>query len=407
MDNPDDTSSAALLPPPSSLAATVADAMSRAAARAARFGGEAPSSAPVPTLSFLRASGVTATTEELTAAGVVFSADGGGSAVDSSGGAGGGARQRRAPREPAEMTVSGLNPFSAEERAKQTARAAKFGGAVFDPELERARQAGLPEDAVRLRQLQRANAAKFGTEAPLDRDEAVAALAALGPVWEDVAAGPLPPGYEMPERPALEGGEGGAPAMDGEGAALDGAGAAAAAAPPPPPPPPADLTTLVATEGADPMAAEAPVPASEGVGGAAGPAEPRPGVLHLRTWKYLPANNNDILEYFLPLRARRVEWLNSVSVNVHFADADTAARALETMGGPVPRVATVPPVHPAWRFAPKRFVKKTPDDKYGPRGSETSVWIRQATTHDTKALAKSTHGAFCGSTRPPPPPPRS
>jgi hypothetical protein len=60
----------------------------------------------------------------------------------------------------------------------------------------------------------------------------------------------------------------------------------------------------------------------------------------------------------------------------------------------VPRVAGVAPVHPAWRFAPKPLVKNTPTSNYAPHGAETSIWIRPATTHDTKAFAKPTHGAW-------------
>ncbi len=122
------------------------------------------------------------------------------------------------------------------------------------------------------------------------------------------------------------------------------------------------------------------------------PAEPLPTALHVRAWKYLPAASADIRAFFAPLVPSYITWLNAVSLNVVFGDAATAARALASAGEPVAAVPSVPPVHPAWRTCLKPLIKVR-QDKWAPAGAETTIWVRYATTHDTKENAAPTHGA--------------
>ena len=126
-----------------------------------------------------------------------------------------------------------------------------------------------------------------------------------------------------------------------------------------------------------------------------GPAQVLSCVLHVRAYRYLPAATADIRAFFAPLVPARVGWLNAESLNVFFEDDATAARALELAGEPVAAVPSVFPVHPAWRTCLKPLIKQR-KDKYAPAGAETSIWLRRATTHDTKANAAPTHGAGGG-----------
>ncbi len=218
------------------------------------------------------------------------------------------------------------------------------------------------------------------------REEAEAALAALGPVWEDMAAGALPAGYSMPQRPPAAGPAASGGAGEGTGGGGGGGGAPTRA-----------LAGPAASGGA-----------GEGMGGGGGggggaPTQPQPAdavpradTLHVRAWMHLAAERLDVCHFFTPLVVRKVEELNGVSVNVVFADAPTAARALENCCCAVPRIEPVPPVHPAWRRAGKPLVKHTRTDKRAPYGAVTTVWMRQATTHDTRALAKPALGAVVG-----------
>ena len=178
----------------------------------------------------------------------------------------------------------------------------------------------------------------------------------------------------------------------------------------------AATTTLISTEEAvsatallasevDPMADEGGGGGGSGGGGGGDedallrsapraplpPALPLPASIHVRTWRYLPASSEDLKAYFHPLRPTRIVWLNALSVNVLFEDDATAARVLELFGEGVPTVSGIPPVHPSWRTCLKPLVKPR-TDKYGVEGSETTIWIRRTTTHDTKENAAPTHG---------------
>ena len=410
---------------------TALDAASeRARARAARFG----TTYQEPTRAALEVAGVDAPTlEALASAGKFGAGEAGAEAGEGGGGGGGvggaprgrGSRQQHYPHPPA--TGSGIDPFSREEQERNAARAARFGTKPFDAAVERTVAAGLSADALDVRRRRRANAMKFGTEDALDREEALAALAALGPVWEDKASGPLPEGYAMPEpqaalQPAaaeggalppegsaMEGGGGGGSGGGGSGGGGADEGNSAGGGAPAPPPAAAAPTLESALAMSAALAAEADPMQGEGGGGegptaalppSAGPrpplppAEVLPAILHVRAWRYLPASSGDILGYFGALRPSRVEWLNGVSVNVHFADDATASRALELAGEACATVPSVPPVHPSWRTCLRPLIKTTRTDKYAPQGAETSIWIRRATTHDTKANAAPTHGAL-------------
>jgi hypothetical protein len=118
----------------------------------------------------------------------------------------------------------------------------------------------------------------------------------------------------------------------------------------------------------------------------------RPTALHMRAYKYLPASTADIEAFFSPLKPTLVEWLNGDSVNLIFQDEGTAKRALELYSEHVPICAGIETVHPDWRICLRPLVKmKT--DKYAPEGAETTVYLRFATSLDTKSKAAKTQGA--------------
>ena len=139
------------------------------------------------------------------------------------------------------------------------------------------------------------------------------------------------------------------------------------------------------------------VAVSVAVGGPDAPAI-RPEALHLRGVGYLPASTGDIYAWFGDLRPSAVAWLNGVSVVAIFADAGSCARALAALTEPVPSAAGVAPVWVGWRVALKPLVKGR-TDRYAPAGTETTLFVRQATALDTKENAPgttgpSTHGTF-------------
>jgi len=112
----------------------------------------------------------------------------------------------------------------------------------------------------------------------------------------------------------------------------------------------------------------------------------------MRAYKYLPASTADIEAFFSPLRPTLVEWLNGDSLNLIFQDEGTAKRALELNSEPVPVCVGIETVHPDWRICLRPLVKmKT--DKYAPEGAETTVYLRFATSSDTKGNAAKTQGA--------------
>jgi len=128
------------------------------------------------------------------------------------------------------------------------------------------------------------------------------------------------------------------------------------------------------------------------------PPAQQPATLHMRGCGYLPVHTRDIQHFFGVLRPTDVQWLNAIAVNIHFADAATAARALEVMSEPVPVVKGVQPVHAAWRVCLKPVVKQR-TDKYAPAGTETTVYLRFATVNDTpdkaaRTTGPRTHGTF-------------
>lgn len=120
-------------------------------------------------------------------------------------------------------------------------------------------------------------------------------------------------------------------------------------------------------------------------------AQPRPEVIHMRAYQYLPAASADIFAFFSPIRPSFVEWLNAIAVNVIFEDEGTAKRALERFSEAIPTAAGVTPVDPSWRVCLKPMVKQF-TDKYAPKGAETTVYLRTATTLDTKERAARTAG---------------
>jgi hypothetical protein len=110
--------------------------------------------------------------------------------------------------------------------------------------------------------------------------------------------------------------------------------------------------------------------------------------LHIRAYKYLPASSKDLISYFssLSMRPSFIEWLNGISANVIFEDAETAKRAFESFAEPIPVVENVPAVDPKWRVCLKPLIKQK-TDKYAPAGSETTIYVRFATEADTRDRA--------------------
>jgi len=91
-------------------------------------------------------------------------------------------------------------------------------------------------------------------------------------------------------------------------------------------------------------------------------------------------------------------WLSSIALNVVFADALTARRALMSLGEAIPAVPGVPGVPDAWRMCLKPLVKLR-TDRYAAAGTESTLYIRIATSNDTKELSPPaggprTHGTF-------------
>ena len=303
------------------------------------------------------------------------------------------APRRRRDRSPpmAGDGVTGFDTLAPEEKAKGVSRAARFGGPVFDFEKERAAAAGLGEDELRVRRERRERATRFGVDDALDIALANGALAALGAACMDTAAGPIPDDFidaiganndQLVAQVVMD--EVSATTF----ASLDTASAAAVAR---------SIQTSV-----DPMGEEEKMSAALTASAAValvprsiplGAAEPRPEAIHMRAHRYLPAATRDVFAFVAPLRPTRVEWLNGVSLNIVFADADTASRAVELLSEPVPTVKGVKRVHPAWRTCLRPIEKQGTDD-YAPRGAETTVWLRPATTHDHKAFAPATHGEW-------------
>jgi hypothetical protein len=336
---------------------------------------------------------------------------------------------KRLTRQRDEGEVTGFDPTTEEEVAKRASRAARFGTKPVDYEEMRRQEAGLGPEVTALMKEREKRAQKFGKSDSVAIALARAAYLALEGDFNQVekegsgaGAGATGEG---------EGAGAGAGSADGDGAAAsseysserriddddddrrgssrrvadddeDASGAGASAA-------------LIADDGAVEVA-DAAAGAGTGAGAGAGsesappsspakpPAEPaevgvpRPNVLHLRAYQYLPAATADISAFFSPLRPSYVEWLNAISINVHFADKGTAARALERLTEPIPVVTEVPPVPAGWRMSLKPLVKLK-SDRYAPAGAETTVYLRQATTLDTKARAAHTagprkHGTF-------------
>ncbi len=83
----------------------------------------------------------------------------------------------------------------------------------------------------------------------------------------------------------------------------------------------------------------------------------RKDILHLRGPGYLPAATKDLAAFFGSFGVAFVEWLNGVSLNVHFADVHSAERALQSLSLPIPVVEGVKPVNPMWRIGTQPLVK--------------------------------------------------
>ena len=244
------------------------------------------------------------------------------------------------PREPG--AVTGWDVTTEKEASRRSTRAARFNIPVTSYAGAPMREAGLGEREVAVRAARRARAERFGVPDELDVAIARAALEALG-------------------------------AAPQEGAVVVTATPDVAA------------TGDVAVEGAD-------APSAAAVAGA--PPALRPDALHLRVFQYLPAATRDVMTYFdeAGVRPSTVEWLNGCSVNVCFADAGSARRALELLAEPVPVVPGIDRVAPAWRVAYKPLVKLT-TDRYAPAGTETTLYLRPATAADAKERAFRTKGA--------------
>lgn len=278
-------------------------------------------------------------------------------------------------------TISGVDSVD-ESDERRKARAERFGVTPFTFQDEAMRMAGLTEDEIRLRKERRERAAKFGVDDELDVAIAKAALEALGPARGSSAAAAAP----SADASAMATEEGAVASDDAimfadeqQAAVVADIAAGSASG--------SSSSAMIEDAGAD--ADDDPsLPA----------LVPRPTAIHLCVGKYLPAASGDIMAFFSHFRPSFVEWLNGRAVNVLFEDAATAKRALECLSEPIPRVKGVAPVDPAWRVCLKPLEKRR-TDKYAVAGSSVTVYLRPATSHDTKELVGGsegprTHGTF-------------
>lgn len=274
-------------------------------------------------------------------------------------------------------TISGIDVSGEEERLRAAKRAERFGIASFDYAKERQRDAGLSDEAIRLRAERRERAARFGRSDPLDIEIAKAALLALGSANPSSSTTTTTITVSTITESTLNG--------DDKNDIMDLGG---------------DGATHPVTEGVstttfshvqdDSSASTTSTPSTVPISSEV--ITRRPTALHMRAYKYLPASTADIEAFFSPLRPTLVEWLNGDSLNLIFEDEGTAKRALELNSEPVPVCVGIETVHPDWRICLRPLVKmKT--DKYAPEGAETTVYLRFATSSDTKGNAAKTQGA--------------
>lgn len=264
-------------------------------------------------------------------------------------------------------TFSGIDVSGEEERQRAAKRAERFGIATFDYAKERQRDAGLSEEAIRLRAERRERAARFGQSDPLDIEIAKAAFLALGSTLNSQTKATVP-SINM-EDASINGEQN--DLMDVDSAAQTSSSSSS------------EVVKMSETE-TETSSSSVTTPTEIGTR--------RPTALHMRAYKYLPASTADIEAFFSPLKPTLVEWLNGDSVNLIFQDEGTAKRALELYSEPVPICVGIEIVHPDWRICLRPLVKmKT--DKYAPEGAETTVYLRFATSLDTKSKAVKTQGA--------------
>jgi len=266
-------------------------------------------------------------------------------------------------------TFSGIDVSGEEERQRAAKRAERFGIATFDYAKERQRDAGLSEEAIRLRAERRERAARFGQSDPLDIEIAKAAFLALGSTLNSQTKATVP---SITMEDASNNGEQN-DLMDVDSAAQTSSSSSSSSS--------SEVVKMSETETSS---SSVTTPSEIGTR--------RPTALHMRAYKYLPASTADIEAFFSPLKPTLVEWLNGDSVNLIFQDEGTAKRALELYSEPVPICVGIETVHPDWRICLRPLVKmKT--DKYAPEGAETTVYLRFATSLDTKLKAVKTQGA--------------
>ena len=272
-------------------------------------------------------------------------------------------------------TISGIDVAGDDERARALKRAERFNITSFDYATERQREAGLSEEAIRLRAERRERAARFGRSDPLDLEIAKAAFLALGSARSSQTTGTIIEGIESIKEVKDEDEN-----MKDDKIETIKEG---------------DDTTTSSSSSSSSTLVDVLTSTELSLGASTSNVDigiRRPNVLHIRSYKYLPASTADIEAFFSPLRPTLVEWLNGDSLNLIFQDEATAKRALELNSEPIPICPEVESVHPEWRICLKPLVKmKT--DKYAPEGAETTVYLRFATSIDTKANAVKTRGA--------------
>jgi hypothetical protein len=273
-------------------------------------------------------------------------------------------------------TISGIDVAGDDERARALKRAERFNITSFDYATERQREAGLSEEAIRLRAERRERAARFGRSDPLDLEIAKAAFLALGSARSSQTTGTIIEGIESIKEVKDEDEN-----MKDDKVETIKEGD--------------DTTTSSSSSSSSSTLVDVLTSTEMSLGASTSNVDigiRRPNVLHIRSYKYLPASTADIEAFFSPLRPTLVEWLNGDSLNLIFQDEATAKRALELNSEPIPICPEVESVHPDWRICLKPLVKmKT--DKYAPEGAETTVYLRFATSIDTKANAVKTRGA--------------